>query len=177
MNRLDMVIIIITSYSLIRGFFRGLIKEFASILAVLGGFYAAYTYYMEVSKALAVALSRFDPSHASLISFFLIFSAIFVGVSILGLVIKYLLNIAFLGLVDRMFGAGFGFVKAALISSVILIALTVFLPKSSDIVRNSILSPHVVFVAEKMATSIPKEMKNAFYSKLSVLKKDWGIDY
>jgi membrane protein required for colicin V production len=92
MNLLDMVIIIIMGYSLIRGFFRGLIKEFASIVAVLGGFYAAYTYYPEASKALAGILSRFDPPYIGLISFFLIFTAVFVIVSIFGLIIKYLLN-------------------------------------------------------------------------------------
>ena len=45
MNPFDMVIVVILSFCLIRGFFRGLIKELASIVGVLGGFYAAYTYY------------------------------------------------------------------------------------------------------------------------------------
>ncbi|MGD9259358.1 MAG: CvpA family protein, partial [Desulfobacterales bacterium] len=38
MNPFDILIIIILGYSLIRGLFRGLVKEVASIIGVLGGF-------------------------------------------------------------------------------------------------------------------------------------------
>jgi membrane protein required for colicin V production len=35
----------------IRGIFRGLVRELASIVGVLGGFYAAYSYYPHVAQA------------------------------------------------------------------------------------------------------------------------------
>jgi membrane protein required for colicin V production len=35
-------ILTILSYGLIRGIFRGLVREISSIVGVLGGFYAAY---------------------------------------------------------------------------------------------------------------------------------------
>ena len=44
MNYLDIIIVVILSYCVIRGVFRGLIKELSSIIGVFGGFYAAYTY-------------------------------------------------------------------------------------------------------------------------------------
>ena len=59
------------------------------------------------------------------------------------------------------------------IASVFLIALTAFLPGKSPIVKDSVLSPHVSFIAEKMATVIPKDMKHQFVSKIKELKKAW----
>ena len=171
MNQFDILIIIIFGFCLIRGFFRGFIKEISSIIGVLGGFYAAYTYYMEFATLLSGWIS--DKSYLYIVSFLIVFCGVFLIISIVGVVIKYILNIAFLGWIDRICGAGFGIIKATLIASVLLIALTAFLPKGAPIVKDSMLSPHVSFISEKMAKVIPKDMKHQFVSKIEELKKDW----
>ena len=171
MNQFDILIVIIFGFCLIRGFFRGFIKEMSSIVGVLGGFYAAYTYYMEFAKPLSGWIS--DKAYLYIVSFLIVFCGVFLIISILGVVIKYILNIAFLGWVDRICGAGFGIIKAVLIASVLLIPLTAFLPKDAPIVKNSMLSPHVSFISEKMAKVIPKDMKHQFVSKIEELKKAW----
>jgi membrane protein required for colicin V production len=171
MNPFDILIVIIFGFCLIRGFFRGFIKEVSSIIGVLGGFYAAYTYYMEFAKLLSGWIS--DKSYLYIVSFLIIFCGVFLIISILGVVIKYILNIAFFGWVDRICGAGFGIIKAVLIVSVLLIALTAFLPKEAPIIKNSMLSPRVSFISEKMAKVIPKDMKHQFVSKIEELKKAW----
>ena len=172
MNLFDILIIIVFGFCLIRGFFRGFIKEISSIIGVLGGFYAAYTYYMEFAQLLPGWIS--DKSYLYIVSFSIIFCGVFFVISILGVIIKYILNIAFLGLIDRICGAGFGIIKAVLIASVFLIALTAFLPEKAPIVKDSMLSPHVLFISEKMAKVIPKDMKHQFVSKIEELKKAWG---
>ena len=167
-----MVIAVILSFCLIRGIFRGLVKELASIVGVLGGFYAAYTYYPLLQGLFSAWV--YDPSYRSILSFLVIFSGIFIIISIVGVIIKYLLNIAFLGWVDRLCGAGFGVLKAVLIVSVLMIALTTFLSKGAPIVRNSHLAPHVALVAEKMIKVVPLNMKHEFQGKISDLKKTWN---
>ena len=171
MNLFDIVIVIIFGFCLIRGFFRGFIKEASSIVGVFGGFYAAYSYYMEFAKPLSGWIS--DKSYLYIVSFLIVFCGVFLIISILGVVIKYVLNIAFLGWVDRICGAGFGIIKAVLIASVLLIALTAFLPGGAPIVKDSMLSPHVSVVSEKMAKIIPTDMKHQFVSKIKELKKAW----
>ena len=52
MNPFDILIIIILVYCVVRGLFRGLVKEVSSIFGVLGGFYAAYSYYPQVANLL-----------------------------------------------------------------------------------------------------------------------------
>ena len=173
MNPFDMLIIIIVSFCLIRGLFRGLIKEISSIIAVLAGFYAAYTYYPLLSKSSLLSGWIHNHAYLNIISFMAIFVFIFIMISLLGVLIKLLLKIAFLGWVDRLFGAVFGFSKGILIVSVLLFMFTSFLSKGSPFVGNSLLSPHVTTVSETMSTFVSSDMKKGFESKLTKLKEIW----
>jgi membrane protein required for colicin V production len=175
MNPLDMVIIVIMAFCLIRGIFRGLIKEIASIVGVFTGFYAAYTYYGIIAKPLSRWISNIP--YLNILSFLIIFSAIFIFVSVIGVVIKYLMNIAFMGWMDRICGAGFGIIKGLLIVSVILIPLTTFLPKRTPVIKNSLLSPHVTKISEKMVKIVSKDMKQQFEEKIKELRKAWKIPH
>jgi membrane protein required for colicin V production len=173
MNPLDMFIIVILGYCLIRGIFRGLVKEISSIIGVLAGFYAAYTYYPLLAKPLARWIS--NTPYLTILSFMIIFCVIFILISILGIIIKYLLNIAFLGWGDRICGAGFGIIKGILIVSVVLISLTAFLPKGAPIIKNSLLAPHVTLISEKMVKVVSKDMKLLYEAKAKEFKKTWKI--
>ena len=171
MNYLDTIIVVILSYCVIRGVFRGLIKELSSIIGVFGGFYAAYTYYMVVAELLSRWIS--NPEYLNILSFMLIFCSVFLVISILGVIINYLLKLAFLGWFDRFCGAVFGAMKGMLIVSVILISLTTFLPKGTPVIKDSLLSPHVTLISEKMIKVVPKDMKDVFTAKITELKKEW----
>ena len=173
MNPFDVFIIIIIGYSIIRGLFRGLVKEVSSIIGVLGGFYAAYSYYPMVAKLLSGIID--EQSYLNILSFLIIFCGILIIISILGVVIKYLLNVAFLGWVDRICGLGFGLIKGVLIVSVIFIILTTFLSKGAPIIKKSILAPHVIWISEKMVGLVSDDMKKDFFTKLDEFKKAWKI--
>ena len=173
MNSFDILIIVILGYSLIRGLFRGLVKEVSSIIGVFGGFYAAYTYYKTLAKLFSGLIN--DVSYLNILSFLIIFCGVLIVVSVLGVIIKYLLNIAFLGWVDRIGGLIFGITKAILIVSVLFISLTAFLPKGSAFIKNSVLAPHVSWVSENMAKVVSQEMKIDFMTKLGELKKAWKM--
>ena len=173
MNPFDIFIIIVLGYSIIRGLFRGLVKEASSIIGVLGGFYGAYSYYPSVAKLLSGLI--INTSYLNILSFLIIFCTVLITISILGVVIKYLLNVAFLGWVDRICGVGFGLVKGLLIVTVLFIILTTFLPKGAPIIKQSVLAPHVIWLSEKMVNLVSKEMKKDFFGKLDEFKKAWKI--
>ncbi|MEJ2167097.1 MAG: CvpA family protein [Desulfobacterales bacterium] len=173
MNPFDILILVILGYSLVRGLFRGLVKETSSIIGVFGGFYAAYTYYTVLAKYLAGLIH--NASYLNLLSFLIIFCFVLIIVSVLGVIIKYLLNIALLGWVDRLGGLVFGVIKAILIVSVLFISLTAFLPKGASFIKDSVLAPHVSWLSENMAKVVSKQMKQEFMAKLGDLKKSWKI--
>lgn len=173
MNPLDIVIIIILGYGLIRGIFRGMVKEISSIVGVFAGFYAAYSYYPLVSEILEDWITNVP--FLNILSFMLIFCVIFFLISILGVIIKYLMHVASLGWMDRFLGASLGFGKSVLIVSIILVVLTAFLPKGAPIIKTSLLSPHVSVISEKLAQLISIEMKQAYTAKLKDIKKAWNV--
>lgn len=171
MNALDMLIVVVIAFCLIRGIFRGLINELSSIVGVFTGFYAAYTYYDNIARLLSRWVT--NSAYLNILSFLIVFCLIFILVGIIGVVIKYLLNIAFLGWMDRICGAGFGIIKGLLIVSVILIPLTAFLPQNAGVMKNSLLAPHVTMASEALVKIVPKDMKRQFEAKLKELKKSW----
>ena len=171
MNPIDMVIVVILAYCLIRGFFRGFIKELSSIVGVLGGFYAAYTYYIEAANYLERWIS--DSAYLNILSFVAVFGGVFIISSLLGVLIRYLLKIVFLGWVDKTLGVGFGVIKAVMIISVLLIPLTTFLSKGSPVIKNSKLSPYAISISEQMIAVVPDDMKKQFDLKIKELKKVW----
>jgi membrane protein required for colicin V production len=171
MNPFDVLIIIVLVVTLVRGIFRGLVKELASIIGVLGGFYAAYSYY----PYLGDPLGRWIPQTgwANIVGFVILFTIVYLIISILGVVIKYLLSIAFLGWVDRLCGAIFGGLKGVLICAVLLVALIAFLPSKSNIVRASMLSPYIKEIAQPMAHVVSQEMRQRYSRNAREVEKSW----
>ena len=173
MNPFDILIIIILVYCVVRGLFRGLVKEVSSIFGVLGGFYAAYSYYPHAANLLTRLVT--DEAYRNILAFLIIFCCILILINVIGIIIKYLLNIAFLGWVDRVFGLFFGMSKGILIVSVLFIIFTTFLTTGAPIVKNSLLAPHVMLVSENMAKVVSADMKKKFSKNLDELKKAWKI--
>lgn len=175
MNPFDMLIIIIISFCLIRGLFRGFIKETSSIIGVFGGFYAAFTYYPLLSASKPLSQWIQNPSYLNIVSFMTLFIAVFFIISLLGSAIKLLLKVAFLGWFDRLCGAGFGFFKGILIVSVLLFTFTSFLSRGSPFIGGSLLAPHVTSVSEQMSRMVSSDMKRAFETNLNKFKETWKL--
>ena len=171
MNALDIVIGILLIFGLVRGIFRGVVEEISSIIGIFGGIYGAVFYYPAAARFLHRWIS--DTAYANIIGFLVIFAAIFILVGVLGVLLKYLLNIASLGWFDRLCGAAFGAVKATLIASVLLFALTTFLPGGTPLIRSSRLAPHVAVITEGIVKIIPKDLKKRFWDKFEKVKQEW----
>jgi membrane protein required for colicin V production len=171
MNALDIGICIIAGFCLVRGLFRGIIKEVTSIGGVLVGFYGAYTYYPLIGKWLSQLIV--NKSYLNIISFFIVFTVIFFAIGFLGVVIKHIFRAASLGWADRILGGAFAMVKAILIVSVLLLALTAFLPQNAPVMRHSRIAPHVSTTSEKMVAAVPVEMREMFRDNIKALKESW----
>lgn len=173
MNLLDIILIIILGYCLIRGIFRGLIKELASIVGVVGGLYAAYTYYPLLAKALSHWITNSD--YSNILGCLLIFTVVYIIISVIGVMIKYFMNIIYLGWTDRICGAFFGAIKGILIAAVLIMILTTFLPSNSSILKDSMVARPIMAVSATMAKVASKEMKAMFGPKRKELIKIWHM--
>ncbi|MFH2090854.1 MAG: CvpA family protein [Pseudomonadota bacterium] len=167
MNTFDIVVIVVTSFCLIRGVFRGLIGEVSGIIGVVTGFYGAYTYYPLITGYAQKWIE--NSGIRNLIAFFVLFCAILIVVNLISALIRKFLKLVFLGWVDRTFGLVFGALKGILIMSVFLIMVTTFLPKNSSFLSQSKLSPYVAQVSKAMTVFVSKNSKNDFLKKLEGL--------
>mgnify|MGYP001063349683 CR=1 FL=1 len=176
MNPLDMVIVAVLCFCLVRGFFRGLVKELSSIIGVFAGFYAAYTYYRVLAGYMTKWTSGFE--HTNIICFLIIFLSVFVTISMRVGFDSQFLNISFLGWIDRICGTCFGFIKGILVVSILLLVLTTFLnlKQNRAFIKRSVLSPYVMVISETMAQLVSTDMKKTFSTKIKELKKAWNIN-
>ncbi|MBT3178614.1 MAG: CvpA family protein [Desulfobacula sp.] len=164
MNTFDIVIIVVISFCLIRGIFKGLIGEISGIIGVYAGFYGAYTYYPLIAVYAREWIENTDTRN--LIAFFILFCGILIIVSLISVLIHKFLKFAFLGWLDRILGLVFGGAKGILIVSVFFIMITTFLPKSSNILTGSQFSPYVAQVSKAMTFFVSKNKSNDFLKNL-----------
>ena len=172
MNLLDIAILIIVALMTIRGFFRGIVQEAATLLGLIASFFLAALYY----KNLAFWLERYIPNHKVVLSFFcfvfliILFIFLFNFVAILA---RGAIRLALLGWLDRTLGALFGLIKATVILFVMVTILTVSYPKSGPVVENSRFFPSILTITEKLASFIPYKIKDDFFAKKKDLQNFW----
>ncbi|MCD4721531.1 MAG: CvpA family protein [Desulfobacula sp.] len=164
MNTFDIVVIVIISFCLIRGLFKGVIGEMSGIIGVVAGFYGACTYYPLITPYAEKWIE--NPGIRNIIAFFLLFCAILVIISLISVLIRKFLKLVFLGWVDRTFGLVFGAAKGLLVVSVLFIMITTFLPKSSNTLAASKFSPYVAKVSKAMTVFVSQNTKKDFLKHL-----------
>lgn len=169
MNTFDILIVVITGFCLIRGLFRGFIKEFFSIIGVFVGFFLAARYYGVPADWISGEI--INPQYLPIVGFLAVFVFIYFIISVLGVIIKYLLKITILGWVDRLFGAVSGIFKGVFTGTVLLLALVTFLPAGSPAITRSHLAPYLISTTEKMVLVVPKAFRQQFNEKLKTVKK------
>ncbi len=167
MNTFDIVVIVIISFCLIRGLFKGVIGEMSGIIGVIAGFYGAYTYYPLITVYAEKWIE--NSGIRNLIAFFFLFCAILVMIGLISVLIRKFLKLVFLGWVDRTFGLVFGAAKGLLIVSVLFIMITTFLPKSSNVLAGSKFSPYIAKVSKAMTVFVSQNSKKDFLKQLEGL--------
>lgn len=134
MNWIDLAIVVILILSMVMGFINGLVKEIASLAALILGIWGAIKFS---SFTAAKIYDYFDLTgqYVGVIAFIITFILIVIIIHFIGIVADKIVNAVSLGLVNRILGIAFGLVKTVLILSVFFVVLNVidskkpFLPK------------------------------------------------
>jgi membrane protein required for colicin V production len=109
MNYLDIIILIPVLWLGYIGFKKGLIIELATLLALIGGIFAAVKFSNFASDVLQDVV---ESKYLSLVAFCVTFIAVVVFVFMLGKLLEKAIKLTGLGLVNRVTGALFGVLKA-----------------------------------------------------------------
>jgi len=130
MNWMDVVIIAVLGISIILGMKRGLIKSLVPLVGVTLGVIFAGMFHHSLAGALGFIQNE---SLAGIIAFALILIAVCVLTIILGKMLRGMIQMVFLGWVDRLAGGAFGFVVGWIICSVIVVLLARYVALPAEI--------------------------------------------
>jgi membrane protein required for colicin V production len=136
MNWIDLIIVVILILSLVMGFINGLVKEVASLAALILGIWGAIKFSGFTAEKL---YDYFDMTgkYVGLISFLVTFGIIVVIIHFIGILADKVVGAVSLGFVNRLLGIVFGLFKSVLIMSVFFVILNAidarrpFLPKET----------------------------------------------
>lgn len=122
MSILDIILIAIFIFAGFNGYKKGLIGQAAGLISLLLGIWGAI-HFSDFTAGLITEHLSFNSPFLPLIAFAITFAAIVVAVHFIGKIAEGIINLAFLGLANKLLGVAFGVLKTALIFSVILLLL------------------------------------------------------
>lgn len=173
MNIVDIILVVILLYGLVRGFFRGFFAELASLAGFIAGIYVAVYFSHILSDYLADKVS-WNIQFVNLAAFAITFILIVFFISLAGNFLTKIANFAALGILNKLIGAGFGFLKIAFIASVLIMF---FGSTNEDInivekktLEESVLFPPIKTIAPIFLPSILREAK-----EIDLIKEDFEV--
>ena len=173
MNVLDTSIMVTMIFFIIRGIFRGFFRETGSLAGVVLGIWFANVYQTRVTFYLKEYLP--SVSFISLISFGVIFTVVFAVCNLAGWVLKAAVRKVFFGWADRSLGAGLAVVKGVVLTYLVIVLLTVFVPSRAPLITESRLAPVIITSYQAMASLVSpgayERLKKTFGSHTKVMER------
>lgn len=123
MSIIDIVLAALLLFGFIRGLFKGLFVEIASLVALVLGVYGAIHFSYFAADFLE---SKVDWSEKTIniVAFAITFVIIVLAISLAGKALTKLADFAALGILNKLFGGVFGALKIGLILSILLIVFS-----------------------------------------------------
>lgn len=111
MQGLDLVILIFTALLLVKGIWKGLVKELAGIIAVVLAVFFSFRFHKDTAGYL---VSFIDEKYTTVAAYLALFLAVYLVVMLFGNLLDRVLKSVFLGGINRILGGVFGLLKSVL---------------------------------------------------------------
>ena len=161
MNYIDLVLVSICIYGLVKGYINGLVKEITGTLSLFISFYVAISFYTFFDPYFNDYIS--DGPIKSLVMFGALFLSTLLCVRIIGFFLDKATSFMALGLASKLLGSVFGFLKLYTLCGLILYfegQINLFEKKIKD---ESVLYKSCYGLIDKIAPDFDhKEIKNSF---------------
>ena len=173
MNWLDILLAVVVGLSIIAGFRAGLARGGVGFAATLAGIFLGFWCYGIAAGYVRPYVS--SKALANLIGFFVIFAAVLLLGSVVGLLLAKLFKWMGLSWFDRLMGGAFGLARGAVIATAMVTVLLACAPKPPPgwIVDSKAL-PYVIEASNIVAAATPREIKEAFRETQEKVKKIWS---
>lgn len=172
MNWLDYLLAALLAAFVTQGLLRGFARLAIGLAAALAGLLLAIWFY-------GIAAALFSPyvktqQLANLLGFLTIFGLVQLVGALISWLAGKLVKSAGLGWLNRLLGAGFGVVKAAVVGVILVLALTAFPVKPvPEAVSRSRLAPYFIEASHVLVYLAPRELKDGFLETYERVKMMW----
>lgn len=139
MTYFDAIILILFLFFLIRGAWVGFIGQLAFLAALVLGFAAAGALYHQVAGYAAPWIEQ--PQLGFLVTYMLLFLAVYSLTILIGKGLRKVMTITMLGWFDRLLGGLFGLGKGVFVASLLFMVTAGFLSGSRSLLRDSFCYP------------------------------------
>jgi membrane protein required for colicin V production len=139
MSSIDSAIILIISLLTARGVWTGFARQLSFIAALVLAFVVAGRFYLYFSRFLEIFIST--PQLAFLLTYLLLFCAVYLAVIYLGFGLRKFMKISMLGGFDRFMGGLFGMSKGMFVIILIFMALAGLMSNSAAFLKKSYFYP------------------------------------
>lgn len=143
MNYLDIIICVPLAWALYKGFRKGLILEIAALISLVIGIWTAYK-FSSITGEYLIKYFTLSSNVLPLVSFIVTFLLVVIGIHFLAKMLERIIKLAALGLINRLAGALFSFIKVGLIVGTLLYASSLF-DNTFEIIPNEIKKESLVY--------------------------------
>ncbi|MBZ9652622.1 CvpA family protein [Psychroflexus montanilacus] len=172
MNVVDIILGILLLLGFIRGFQKGFIVELAGIVALLAGIFGGLEYGY-IAEAYLEKWTDWSTSNIEIAGFFIIFIGIVVLVSIIAKVLTTIVHSIALGLINRIFGAVFGFIKTALFLFILLLIFDYINGDGRFVSQAKLEDSFVVNTIRELSSTLLPSLEDLLYES-ELIKGDEG---
>ncbi|MEZ5934336.1 MAG: CvpA family protein [Alphaproteobacteria bacterium] len=157
----DMAVLFVVGVSVLLALLRGLVRESLSIVVWVLSALIAYVAFPELREVVGAYISNVWVADAA--TLVVVFIAPLICLKIVAMVIAESVPSGILGSFDRVLGAGYGFVRGALIVSLAYLGLNlVNAPENHPVwIQKAQFLPYVRDGAELLASWVPEDMLDA----------------
>jgi membrane protein required for colicin V production len=120
MNTFDIIITALLLFGFIRGLYKGLFVEVASLVGLIAGIYGSI-HFSHFIKDFLITQVSWEEKYISLVSFAVTFIVIVLVINLIGKLFTKIADFASLGILNKMLGGIFGVLKIGLLLSVVLL--------------------------------------------------------
>jgi membrane protein required for colicin V production len=164
---LDWLILLIVVLSVLQAMAQGFFYEFFALAGVIVGYLLAAWEYPRAAAWFAPHVN--SPWAADIAGFFAIFVVVVVLAGVLGRIARWAVHGVGLRWFDRLLGAAFGFLRGAVVSTVVVLALAAFAPQWGRL-QQSRIAPFLLVSGRALIWAAPADLRQRFRQGWELLR-------
>ena len=172
MNILDFIILGLITFFIIKGIFRGFFREISSLAGIIFGLLISNHYHPQMANFLK-AYIPFEKS-LPLISFIILFILVVIFFNLSGILLHHLFKKLLIGWLDRGLGIGLALIKGIIISYLLIVLLTFFMPSKNPLIAKSAAARIVIVTYQSMSRLISPDLYKTWKKRIYKESKKVG---